>query len=112
MLRDGGALTVAVVVEREASPSCILEDDPHHTFPEERLTNMALELTFVVMDRVGKFVAFLSALAGLLYLFLDRLIAGCVLLLIASLLAQLWLLGIAVQADRVEAALQEGRPLP
>jgi hypothetical protein len=73
---------------------------------------MALELMFVVMDRVGKFFAFLSALAGFFYLFLDRLIAGCVLLLIASLLAQLWLLGIAVQADRVQAALQEGKPLP
>ena len=73
---------------------------------------MALELTFVVMDRVGKFVAFLSALAGFLYMFLDKLIAGCVLLLIASLLTQLWLLGIAVQADRVQVALQEGKPLP
>jgi hypothetical protein len=73
---------------------------------------MALELTFGIMDRVGKFAAFLSALAGLLSMFLDNLIAGCVLLLIASLLAQFWLLGIALQGDRVQAALQEGRPLP
>lgn len=73
---------------------------------------MALELTFVLMERVGKFLAGFTALAGLFYLFLDNAIAGCILLLITSFLIELWLLGIATQEDRIQAALRSGRRLP
>ena len=73
---------------------------------------MALELLFVFMEKVGKFFAFFTALAGLLYLFLDKAIIGCILLLITSFLIDLWLLGIATQEERIQAALRYGRPLP
>lgn len=73
---------------------------------------MALELMFVFMERVGKFLAVFTALAGLLYLFLDKAIVGCILLLVTSFLIDLWLLGIATQEERVQASLRYGRPLP
>lgn len=73
---------------------------------------MALELIFVLMDRAGKYLAFFTALAGLIYLFLEKAIVGCILLLITSFLIDLWLLGIAIQEERIQTALRYGRPLP
>ncbi len=73
---------------------------------------MLLDEMFRLMDKWGKFVGLLSAIAGLVIIFVGKDVVAWTLILIAFFLIELWLLGVLRQGDRMREALSRGMPAP
>ena len=73
---------------------------------------MLLDEIFKLTDRWGKFVGLLSAIAGLVIIFVGKNVVIYILILIVYFLIELGLLGILRQEEIIQAALNKGLPPP